>query len=119
MRQLPLGVRLRAEAVFESFWPGPNAEAVDALRTQHGVPLWLWGGSGSGKTHLLQAVCACEGEAAYFPLDRALGLPPAALAGYARNAVLCIDDVDAVAGDSSWKKPCSGSSTRPPSSARG
>jgi DnaA family protein len=105
MRQLALGVRLRADAVFESYWPGQNSEAVAALRSPSTVPLWLWGASGTGKTHLLQAVCAAAGEAAaYFPLARSLALPPEALAGFERTPVLCIDDVDAVAGDAAWER---------------
>jgi DnaA-homolog protein len=105
MKQLALGVRLRADAVFESFWPGLNGEAVAALRTPDSGPIWLWGAPSSGKTHLLQAVCAAAGEAAaYFPLDRSLALPPEALAGFERTRVLCIDDVDAVAGDLAWER---------------
>lgn len=104
MKQLALGVRLRADAVFESFWPGCNGEIVATLRNPGAPPLWLWGAGGTGKTHLLQAVCAEAGAAAaYFPLTRALGLPPEALAGFARNRVLCVDDVDAVAGDLAWE----------------
>jgi DnaA family protein len=103
VKQLALGVRLRADAVFESFWPGPNSEVVATLRTPSAVPLWLWGASGSGKTHLLQAVCAAAGEAAYFPLARPPALPPEALAGFERTRVLCVDDVDAVAGDLAWE----------------
>ena len=119
MRQLALGVKLRADAVFASFWPGPNSEIVATLRTPSTVPLWLWGASGSGKTHLLQAVCAAAGEAAsgeaasgapdatspaaYFPLAAPRELPPEALAGFERARVLCIDDVDAVAGDLAWE----------------
>jgi DnaA family protein len=104
MRQLALGVRLRADAVFDSFSPGFNAEILSALRKPSAVPLWLWGSRGSGKTHLLQAVCASAGEkAAYFPLDRSLALPPEALRGFESCRVLCIDDVDAVAGDLSWE----------------
>jgi DnaA-homolog protein len=101
---------LRADAVFESFWPGANTEAIAALRAPSAAPLWLWGASGSGKTHLLQAVCAAAGSpadgtpAAYFPLARSLALPPEALAGFERTRVLCVDDVDAVAGDSAWEK---------------
>ena len=64
MRQLALGVRLRADAVFESFWPGQNGEIVAALQTPGGAPVWLWGAHGTGKTHLLQAVCAAAEEAA-------------------------------------------------------
>ncbi len=104
MKQLALGVRLRAEALFASFWPGENAEVVAALKASTAAPLWLWGAQGTGKTHLLQAVCAAAGEdAAYFPLDRSLALPPAALAGYERTPMLCVDDVDAVAGDLAWE----------------
>jgi DnaA-homolog protein len=105
MRQLALGMRLRAEAVFESFAPGVNGEIITALRGPSTTPLWLWGAPGSGKTHLLQAVCSAAGAAAaYFPLDRSLALPPEALTGYERTRILCVDDVDAVAGDQAWEK---------------
>ncbi len=128
MKQLALGVRLRSEAVFDSYWPGINSEVVSALRMAGTSPLWLWGSQGTGKTHLLQAACAAAGAlgmatigvsdrapedadasvarmpAAYFPLDRELGLPPEALAGFERSGVLCVDDVDAVAGDLLWER---------------
>jgi DnaA family protein len=105
MKQLALGVRLRAAAVFESFAPGLNTELVAALRSPGAAPLWLWGGHRSGKTHLLQATCAAAGEtAAYFPLNRSSALPPAALVGFENCRVLCLDDVDAVAGDLAWEQ---------------
>jgi DnaA family protein len=105
VKQLPLGVRPRAHAVFASFAAGPNTELVAALEGPGRDPLWLWGNSGSGKTHLLQAVCAKAGEgAAYFPLDRSARLPPEALGGYARCRVVCIDDAHAVAGDLDWER---------------
>ena len=104
VKQLALGVKWRADAVFESFWAGPNAELIAALRTPDAPALWLWGASGAGKTHLLQAVCGAAAEtAAYFPLARAFALPPEALAGFEQSRVLCIDDVDAVAGDLKWE----------------
>ncbi len=104
MKQLALGVRLRADAIFESFAPGLNGELIAALRGGGSGPLWLWGSEGSGKTHLLQAVCAAAASnaaaahaaAAYFPLERSLALPPAALAGFENCRVLCLDDVDAI-----------------------
>jgi DnaA family protein len=105
MKQLALGVRLRAEAVFESFSPGSNTELLSALRGPDSGPLWLWGGRGAGKTHLLQAVCAAAGQtAAYLPLDRSSALPPAALVGFESCRVLCLDDLDAVAGDIAWEQ---------------
>jgi DnaA-homolog protein len=105
VKQLALGVGLRADAVFESFAPGLNAELIAALRCTGAAPLWLWGSEGSGKTHLLQAVCAAAGTAAgYFPLERSLALPPAALAGFENCRVLCLDDVDAIAGHPEWEQ---------------
>ena len=105
MKQLALEVRLRASAVFESFWPGLNSEIVATLRASSIVPIWIWGVHGCGKTHLLQAVCAAEGvAAAYFPLITSQALPPEALSGFEHTQVLCIDDVDKVAGDLSWEK---------------
>jgi DnaA-homolog protein len=105
MKQIALGVRLRSGAVFESFAPGRNSEILTALRSPSALPMWLWGARGLGKTHLLQAACAAAGEAAaYFPLDRTFSLPPEALAGYERSPVLCIDDVDQVAGDQDWER---------------
>jgi DnaA family protein len=100
VKQLALGVRLRADAVFASFWPGLNTEIIAALQAPSAAPLWLWGAHGS-----LQATCAAAGEtAAYFPLDRSLTLPPEALAGFERAPVLCVDDADAVAGDMAWER---------------
>ena len=109
MRQLPLGVRLPAHAVFESFAIGVNAEIVAALRDPDPTPLWLWGAPGSGKTHLLQATCAAAsaagpGGSAYFSLNPVLVLPPEALAGYERARVLCVDEVDQVAGNEPWER---------------
>lgn len=106
MKQLVLGVRLRADAVFASFAPGLNTELLAALKSADPTPVWLWGAPGSGKTHLLQAMCAAAGgdTAAYFPLDRSSGMPPDALAGFERCRVLCVDDVDAVAGDLDWER---------------
>jgi DnaA family protein len=105
MKQLALKFGLQANAVFDSFWPGSNEEIVAALKLPAEAPLWLWGAPGSGKTHLLQAVCAAAGEAAaYFPLNRPQALPPQALSGFERSRVLCVDDVDAVAGDLDWER---------------
>lgn len=105
MKQLALPVRLRAEAVFDSFAPGPNGELIAALRGADPAPLWLWGAPGSGKTHLLQGACAAAGTAAaaYFPMGTP-HLPPEALQGFASLGVLCIDDMEAVAGDLRWER---------------
>lgn len=115
--QLPLGVQLSSSASFESYFAGPNAEAVAALRGQlepTAPPLQLlYGAPGSGKTHLLQALSASAAETcscAYLPLrlfatDGASETPNVsveALEGLHEADVVCLDDVDAVLGDAAW-----------------
>jgi DnaA family protein len=105
VKQLALGVKLRADAVFGSYAAGSNAEIVAALRRDASAPVWVWGACGTGKTHLLQAICAEVGAtSAYFPLGRDLGLPPEALQGFEARRVLCLDDAEAVAGDLAWER---------------
>ncbi len=105
MKQLALGVKLRADAVFGSFAAGSNAEIVAARRRDASAPVWIWGASGTGKTHLLQAICAEVGATtAYFPMRRDLGLPAEALQGFEARCVLCLDDAEAVAGDLAWER---------------
>jgi DnaA-homolog protein len=111
MRQLPLGVRLADRAVFASFLPGPNLQAVEHLRTlapgASGGVAWLAGPAGSGKTHLLQAACAAAGEslrAGYFPLAELGPLGTGVLEGLPQIECLCLDDLDAVAGALEWER---------------
>jgi DnaA-homolog protein len=111
MRQLPLGVRLADRAVFASFLPGPNLEAVEHLRAlalgAAGGVAWLAGPVGSGKTHLLQAACAAAGEslrAGYFPLTELGPLGIGVLEGLPQIECLCLDDLDAVAGALAWER---------------
>lgn len=111
MQQLPLGVRLRDRAVFDSFLPIGNAIALTHLRelaAQPGAGLcWIAGVPGSGKTHLLQATCAqvaLSFAAAYLPLRDLLQAGPGSLEGWQRLACLCVDDVDAVIGEPQWER---------------
>lgn len=112
MRQLPLGIRLRDASVFSSFHPGPNREVYARLRElQPAGPapvLWIHGPAGSGKTHLLQAVCASWGTAGrrafYVPLAQLGSERPDLLMSAELLDVVCVDDVDAVAGDSGWER---------------
>jgi DnaA family protein len=107
MEQLPLRVRLRDSARFESFVVGANTEACSVLQQAGtGAPrvIWLWGRAGSGKTHLLQAACAAAGErgepAAYIDLSTAPG--PAMLEGCESLTTVCLDAIDEVAQGSEW-----------------
>jgi DnaA family protein len=112
MQQLPLAMRLRERAVFESFVAGPNAQAVGHLtRLAAGTVadvVWLYGPAGVGKSHLLQALCAraqqLRVDAAYLPLLQLRPLGLEALSGWQRMRVLALDDLAAVAGDRDWER---------------
>jgi len=60
MRQLPLSLGPAPDCTFDSFLPGANAAALQHLRTlgASSAPVYLWGPTGSGKTHLLHALAA-------------------------------------------------------------
>jgi DnaA-homolog protein len=111
MRQLPLGVRIPDRAVFESFLPARNQEAVEQLRRlargdSAGI-VWLCGPGGAGKTHLLQAVIVEASQTmrtAYFPLAELMQLGTEALDGLAQLGCVCLDDVDRVAGQLEWER---------------
>ena len=110
--QLALRLQLKASARFSNFVAGPNAEPVSQLRQaacgQGETFFFCWGGPGSGKTHLLQACChhaASAGRAvAYVSLRDTAGLSPALLEGWDQFDLVCVDDVDAIAGDSGWEE---------------
>ena len=65
MQQIALDIGLPTVPTLAGFWPGSNADVLSHLRlwaesasisTRAPVPTYLWGESGSGKTHLLMAV---------------------------------------------------------------
>lgn len=109
--QLALGVTLTSRRRFANFVPGPNAAAVaalqDLLARGAGGAVYLWGGAGSGKTHLLEACCAHpavrDRPAAYVALGDG-GAAPGMLDGLAEAGIVCIDDAHAVAGDPAWEE---------------
>lgn len=62
MKQMALDIGLHTAPTLESFFAGPNSAALEHLRLWTSsqmpspVPTYLWGESGSGKSHLLRAV---------------------------------------------------------------
>jgi len=111
MRQLPLGVRIPDRAVFDTFLPARNSQAVDHLSLVAQGHLsgasWICGPHGSGKTHLLQAVCVRASEvmrAGYFPLAELGPLGVGVLEGLPELDCLCLDDFDTVSGNLEWER---------------
>lgn len=112
MEQLPLDVQLADHAVFDTWLAGDNGALVHALREAAKVKIftvcWLWGGAESGKTHLLQA---CVNEAhrhdfrtAYLPVGSGSGLEPAGIENMGDLDLICVDEVDQVAGCNDWEQ---------------
>lgn len=60
MKQIPLPIGTVAARTFDNFATGANAATLAHLRalTPGAAPVYLWGPTGSGKTHLVQAVVA-------------------------------------------------------------
>jgi DnaA-homolog protein len=108
MKQLPLGMRLQDRAVFESFLPAAAPIALAAARSfaQAGgdALLYLHGVAGSGKSHLLQAICAAVPGAGYFPLRMLAELGSESLDGAARLPLVAIDDLHLAAGLPAWEQ---------------
>lgn len=117
--QLPLSIGLRDDCRFDNYFvsdhAGGNREAVAALQRHAAIGsdaiTYLWGGAGTGKTHLLQAAChqaalidGGRGVAvAYLPLRQAGQFDPAILEGMEQLALICIDDIQAIAAHPLWE----------------
>ncbi|HRL92524.1 MAG: DnaA regulatory inactivator Hda [Pseudomonas sp.] len=113
--QLPLGVRLRDDATFANYYPGANAAALGYVErlceAEAGWTeslIYLWGGEGVGCSHLLQAACLRfeqRGEpAVYLPLREVADYGPELLDNLEQCELVCLDDLDAVAGRRDWEE---------------
>ena len=109
MSQLALPIGLDDHAVFESFLPAGNEEVVDRLlglaTGEADGGCWLWGAPSTGKTHLLQAVCDRAGDrSVYVPIRVLADAGPALIVGLESREIVCIDDLDIVAGRAKWER---------------
>jgi len=109
LSQLPLALGLEDHASFATFVAGANAAAVEHVRSlaaDRADTVWLWGGEGAGKSHLLQAACraatAADRRAMYVALPAA---SPALLDGLEHVELLALDDVHTIAGQLEWEQP--------------
>jgi DnaA family protein len=108
--QLPLEVHLRDDATMDNFLALSKVQPlVSALQTQLDpggeAMIYLYGPTGSGKSHLLQASChVTAAETLYLPLDELRQFPAReVLQGVEMLDRVCIDDIHAVLGDANWE----------------
>ena len=107
-----LALKFPDDETFASFYPGQNAGLLTQLRNSVvglGEPvLYMWGESGSGRSHLLHALCSEVDErgesVAYIPLHHYQGMSLDIFENMEKVTLVCIDNVDAIAGDKKWEK---------------
>jgi DnaA family protein len=110
MQQLPLSVTLRDDATFGNFQPlAGNALALQALQGLSVAGdfsvIYLAGHRASGRSHLLQAVCHEHPDAIYLPLAELVDYQPdEVLSALEYQSLLCLDDIDALAGNRQWEE---------------
>lgn len=107
-QQLTLRIGLRDSATFANFLAGENAAPLHLLQQESEPFVYLWGGVGSGRSHLLQAACHAEtsrgDRPAYLPLAELAKAGVDLLDGLEQMSLVCLDDLQAVAGDRAWEE---------------
>ncbi|PHM63776.1 DnaA inactivator Hda [Xenorhabdus ishibashii] len=109
--QLSLPLYLPDDETFASFFAGENTSLLAAIKLatsqSHGSYIYFWSRDGGGKSHLLHAACAelsQQGEAVgYVPLDKRAYFVPEVLDGMEHLSLVCIDNIECIAGDQEWE----------------
>lgn len=113
--QMPLKMGLRDNACFETFVTERESQALAfnglqlALTQSSGSAFYLYGESGVGKTHLMQASCRFVTEqkqaSVYLPFeDHSLPLIPDVLTGLEQMPLVCLDDIGSIIGNVKWEE---------------
>lgn len=111
--QMALGIKLRDDARFDNFHGDRNRTAAQRLEAMclqpHDLPVMvICGDSDTGKSHLLQAVCHRMEQAGKTAVCISIGelLPfgPDSLSGLEMHDVVCLDDLEKLAGDARWEE---------------
>ncbi|ABM02910.1 regulatory inactivation of DnaA Hda protein [Psychromonas ingrahamii 37] len=107
-----LALKFPDDETFASFYPGQNYSVLTQLKNSVvglGEPvLYMWGESGSGRSHLLHALCSEVDErgdsVAYIPLRHYQSMTLDIFENMEQVTLVCIDDIEEIAGDEKWEK---------------
>ena len=111
MRQLQLDIEPQLDARISDF-SGPGwGNVVDAVRQLHAglvSRFYVYGGAGTGKSHLLSAICDSYLElgrrAIKVSLLELLDAPIEAITSLEFYELVALDDIDAISGVPQWQK---------------
>jgi DnaA family protein len=105
------GMRLRDDATFANYFPASNQLALAFLQSFDYTPqqwfVYLWGKPDCGCTHLLNALCLQAQQqnksAIYLPMTEIIGMQPAILEDLENHDLICLDDIELIAGKKEWE----------------
>ena len=112
-KQLPLIFNRYEEASYENYYTGNNTEVVAHLQSLVKNPsftenTYLFSCQGIGRSHLLQAACHHANQAGmstiYIPLLQNQLWTPDVLVGLESISLICLDDIQAIAGNVIWEE---------------
>ncbi|KGQ71388.1 DnaA regulatory inactivator Hda [Chelonobacter oris] len=109
--QLTLPIQQIDDLTLQNFYAENNLLLLDALRRhllqQQQQFFYLYGESGCGKSHLLKACCDYlfdrGGNASFIPLKQAVHFSPDVLDNLENQDLVCIDDLQRIAGQRKWE----------------
>lgn len=112
VNQLPLGIELRDDCTLETYYPGDNEQALNQVKQiARGIGeifVYLWGREGVGRTHLLQGACHWANRyhrtSFYLSLKSLDTLSVAIFEGLERVDLICVDDIESIAGHPLWEE---------------
>lgn len=109
--QLPLPFSLRQSARLDNFICTDQfllSSLADVATSPGRSVHYLWGSDGSGKTHLLHAVCREANRSghrtSYLPLRELIHYPVESIAGLDKSMVVCIDDAESLQARDNWQQ---------------